>query len=292
MKKDQKKCPLCKKKDTRLLYPANIKPDFYDQPYQISGSEYGRHLDILKCPRCSLIFEETGLVRNRVPGFYSACQDPTYEVQRENRALAFKKVIARIKKLKSSGRWLDVGCATGTLLVEAYKEGYEVYGIEPSAWAAKIAQKEGLKVKTGRIETVNFPQGYFEVVTMIDVLEHLINPQLGLQKVAGLLKKGGLVCLVTPNIQSLTARFLKEKWWHIRPGHFFYFSPQTINILLKEAGFEIVLSKSYKWYFSSGYLWQRLLKLLSLPAVVCKSLNQITIGLNLRDSMEVYALKR
>lgn len=304
-------CPICKKKKLRLVYPANIKRDYFDKSYKrslkaslenefsssaykISGSEYGKHLDIFRCQECGVVFEETSLMREKILNYYSDWRDQVYEDERQNRTLAFKRIVSKIREFRPSGKLLDVGCATGTLLVEAKNSGYEVYGIESSFWASKIAQKKyHLNVTTGFIERSDFAEEYFDIVTLIDVIEHLYNPKLTLQKISRLIKKGGVICIVTPNIESFAAKVFREKWWHIRPCHFFYFSSKTMNALLKTTGFEIILFRTYKWYLSISYLFQRALKLLSFQkGLNIEILKKLTMGIDLRDSMEIYAVKK
>jgi 2-polyprenyl-3-methyl-5-hydroxy-6-metoxy-1,4-benzoquinol methylase len=287
-------CPICNKKRLYLVYPANIKKDYFDKSYLISGSEYGKHLDIYRCLRCGVVFEDMSLVREKIANFYQDLHDQAYEDERQNRTLAFKRIVSKIREFKPSGKLLDVGCATGSLLVEARNSGYDVYGIEPSSWASEIARKKyNLNVVAGCIEEKDFPREYFDIVTLIDVIEHLYEPKLALQKISRLIKEKGLICVVTPNIESFTARIFGEKWWHIRPSHFCYFPPKTMNALLKATGFEIIFLRTYKWYFSFSYLFQRVLRLLSFQRRLnFEILKKLTVGINLRDSMEVYAIKK
>ncbi|MFZ5366166.1 MAG: class I SAM-dependent methyltransferase [Patescibacteria group bacterium] len=290
----KKGCPICGVSNLSLVFPANIGPAPFKRSYKISGTDYGKHLDILRCLSCGIVFQEIGFSRKAIDHYYQSLDDPQYEEERINRSLAFKRIIKSLKKIRAAGKLLDVGCATGAFLVEARNYGYEVYGIEPSNWAVKIArEKYHLKVKKGFLKNVKFPKESLQLVTLIDVLEHLVDPISSLRKVCSLLEQDGVICIVMPNINSLAARILGERWWHIRPGHFFYFSPKTIKFLLEMTGFEIIISRRYKWYLSASYFFQRLLKLLSIPCKIkFKGLEKITLGIDLGDSMEVYAVKK
>jgi len=286
-------CPVCKERELSLLYPANIKKNYFIGSYLISGLDYGQHLDIYHCQKCGLVFERIDLLKREITNYYQNWQDSVYEEERANRAVSFRRIISKIKSLKPTGKLLDVGCATGALLIEAKKKGYEVYGIESSSWASEIARgKYGLNVTTGFIEGSEFSRNSFDIVTMVDVIEHFQEPGVSLQKIFRLLKKDGLICVVTPNIESFAAKIFGERWWHIRPGHFFYFSPQTIKTLFEMAGFETIFSRTYKWYLSFSYLFERGLKLLSLQSKPNEILKKITLGIDLKDSLEVYATKK
>ena len=87
------------------------------------------------------------------------------------------------------------------------------------------------------------PQDYepasFDVITFIEVLEHINNPREELKKFHSLLREGGALYITTPNFNSLSRRMLKEKWNIIEyPEHLSYYTPQTIHKLLTESGFK------------------------------------------------------
>lgn len=287
-------CPICKKRDFILIYPANIGKNFFEKLYKISGTEYGKHLDIFQCQNCGIIFEKSDEIKKKLISYYSHFHDQEYEDECENRAITFRKIISTIEEKKSSGNLLDIGCATGMFLAEAKNRGYEVYGVEPSSWAAKIAkEKHHLNVSIDNIEKLCLPENFFDIITLIDTIEHFYNPQGVFQKISHVIKKGGLLCIVTPNIKSIVAKILKDRWWHIRPSHLFYFSPKTVDYLLKKWNFEIISVKQYEWHFSVLYLLQRLLKLFSIENIIrAKWLKKIVLPVNLRDSMEIYAIKK
>ena len=93
---------------------------------------------------------------------------------------------------------------------------------------------------------------------MIDVIEHLPEPAAAAREVRRLLKTGGYFYVVTPDIDSLSARLLGGRWWGLRPAHIFYFSRATLRRLLEENGFEVVDSRSYGRIFTWQYWLSRL----------------------------------
>jgi hypothetical protein len=92
---------------------------------------------------------------------------------------------------------------------------------------------------------------------MIDVVEHLPDPRATLRAAASLLREGGLLYLLTPDVESVSARLLRSRWWGLRPAHLYYFSPATLSALLGQVGFEVVLIKSYGRIFTYGYWLSR-----------------------------------
>lgn len=287
-------CPLCHSKKVIRLYKANIPVSYFDTPYKISDSEYGKHRDIYRCNACQTVFEDIQNHLDKVKKHYQTSEDTDYERERGNRSQAFKRVLSGIQSFRPTGRLLDVGCATGAFMAEARFLGYTVYGVEPSVWASRVARSVfKLPVKTGRIEKAGYKKDFFDIVTLLDVIEHLEDPKRSLLRLASYIKKGGIICIVTPNIESLASKLLGERWWHIRPSHFYYFSPATMKSLLQEAGFEVLLVRRYKWYLSADYILKRIFKLIHLPWYpTIKWMESVTIGLDLRDSMELYAKKR
>src|SRR5437870_12938570 len=135
------------------------------------------------------------------------------------------------------GRLLDVGCALGDFLLEAKASGWDVEGVEISAFAAEQARARGLRVTTGRLEELALPAASFDVLTLYASGEHLADPVATLAAVRRLLVPGGLLHLVTPNVGGLQARLLGRLWYHYKPGeHLFYFAPPTLRLSMERAG--------------------------------------------------------
>ena len=73
---------------------------------------------------------------------------------------------------------LDVGCATGEFLAAAKARGWEGYGVETSAIAADYAARTyGVQIHVGALDSVPWPAGWFDAVTLWDVIEHVPSPR-------------------------------------------------------------------------------------------------------------------
>ncbi len=110
------------------------------------------------------------------------------------------------------GTLLDVGCAGRTFLDEARKTGFDVAGIELNASMAQYARSTyKLEVFTGRIEDIPLGKwsAAFEVVTLLDVLEHLPEPLATMKKIASWVRPHGFILIRGPLSNSRIAR-LKE----------------------------------------------------------------------------------
>lgn len=176
-----------------------------------------------------------------------------------------KKTFAdRLRKLErelgKKGNLLDVGCALGDCLLEAGKLGWkEAQGIEVADYAYKFAKRRGLRVRKGELDSFHFPNESFDAVTYQDVIEHLKDPLSELKNVYEILKPGGIIFIVTPDISGLWSRLLGPLWYHYKPGeHLNYFSQKSISFILRESGFKkITTSKTYH-ILSLKYILNRL----------------------------------
>jgi 2-polyprenyl-3-methyl-5-hydroxy-6-metoxy-1,4-benzoquinol methylase len=102
------------------------------------------------------------------------------------------------------GRLLDVGCLWGSFLGYAHERGFDVTGIEPFGKAATYV-KEVLKLNAsqGTLRSAALPAGSFDVVTILDVIEHMTDPVTELKEVYRVTKPGGLLIVSTPDVGSL-----------------------------------------------------------------------------------------
>jgi SAM-dependent methyltransferase len=91
----------------------------------------------------------------------------------------------------------------------------------------------------GDVVHAPFPHGSFDVITLIDVLEHCTAPKEVLNKIRALLVENGVLFIVTPNIAAWSRRFLNDKWFHLKPEHVCYYSPTSIRKLLTTLGFHL-----------------------------------------------------
>jgi 2-polyprenyl-3-methyl-5-hydroxy-6-metoxy-1,4-benzoquinol methylase len=166
---------------------------------------------------------------------------------------------------KTGGRKIfDVGCATGYFLDIARDHGWQTGGMEISEYAAEEVDRRGHKVFCGNFSEEEIKEK-FNVVTMWDVLEHLDNPLKYLKTANRILAEGGFLLINTINRKSLWARVL-NKHWHlfIPPEHLFYYTPKSLEILLKNSGFKVEKIKtagknfSLSYIFSTLYHWQKL----------------------------------
>lgn len=149
---------------------------------------------------------------------------------------------------------LDIGCWDGSYAIRYKKSTNTVYGVEASATAEKRAREKGVVTKYGNFMENKFFDGMqFDVVVAGEIIEHVFDTDLFLQKIHGLLKPHGQLILTTPNVASLPRRILlllgKNPLLDNRivkdtAGHIRYFTFKGVYELLKDNGFEVVKAES------------------------------------------------
>lgn len=151
----------------------------------------------------------------------------------------FDRRLAWIESLRKRGRLLEVGCAYGLFLRRARERGWDVTGVELAADCAEIAAANAsAPVLTGDLLEVDLP-GRFDVIVMIDVIEHMRDPAACIARCSDLLVEGGLLVIETGDLESRWARWLGRRWHFVDPPqHLFYFNASSLRRLLRRNGIE------------------------------------------------------
>jgi len=295
-------CGLCRETNYQVVYPGSPQAKPGPDSVKITDGQYQVCGQIVRCNGCGLVYVNPQLVSEKLVSLYSEMEDPTYHVEASGRKVAFRRILKQLERLRrcdsSPVRLLDVGAATGLLLEEAEKLGWYAVGVEPSKWAARVASEEhGLQVHCGTLDNCPFEKKSFDFITAVDVLEHVSDPRGLLEEFHNWLKPDGIACVVTPDFESLAARVLKQKWWHIRQAHQYYFSEHTLARMIESTNYEAVKKKRYGWTFSVDYWASRFENFnrhvfAALQFVKHKtflrSVFKWNVGINFRDSFEWY----
>jgi len=288
-------CPACGGKSIRTRKKGTYSERLTQDQIRITDSQYGKTWDLSRCPDCGHIFANPCPSPDYIFSLYGQVEDPLYEEEAAGRARNFRPILDTLQKLvPAGGRLFDVGAATGILLDLARRRGFAPDGVEPSAWAVRVAaEKYRLALRRGAFETAALIPGSCAVVTMIDFIEHTPVPLAAVEKANQILRPGGILSLVTPDIHSLAARIAGRRWWHYRPAHLAFFSCSSLQALLGRSGFSIIHERRYAWTFSAHYLlsrktaFSRVLRIKTLASF----LKKIPLKLALGDSFEIYARK-
>lgn len=155
----------------------------------------------------------------------------------------------------TEGNVLDAGCGAGHVAHWLHGLGFEAWGCDPSQSGIDLARKHfpGPEYFVGDLvagppETA--PEGGYDGVVSVEVVEHLYDPDAMLKNCARALKPGGWIILTTPYhgyvknlVLALTNKY-DDHWMVDSPGgHIKFFSPKTITATLERSGFTDVTIK-------------------------------------------------
>lgn len=194
------------------------------------------------------------------------------------RRIAERMALGLIPALEG-GRLLDVGCGNGAFLEWYSKHGWRVYGVEPSERAYSICRQKGLEVFHGELDQAGYPPDYFDVVSLVHVLEHTTRPLAVLTEVRRVLKPNGLVLVGVPNFGCYDRKLLSESWWPLEaPRHIYHFDVKTLCTMLRRSGFRIKSVKG-KSIFSYNHKYLKLF------------LSNRSSGISIYDLLKLFMVK-
>jgi SAM-dependent methyltransferase len=207
--------------------------------HRLVGSK--NQFGLWKCLCCGTIFTcdqaPTAMLEELYDHYYDAARFELLGVV----AKSLERVVLSFESFRSTGRILDIGFGEGGLLQVAEKNGWECYGTELSPRSLEYGVQRGWIVTDKADSDDRFAPQSFDVVTMIELLEHVPNPQEVLQAAARWLRPGGLLYLTTPNAKSLNQRVLGLEWSVVSPPeHIVIWTPKGIRCALSELGFHDV----------------------------------------------------
>jgi SAM-dependent methyltransferase len=180
---------------------------------------------------------------------------------------------------QGSPRVLDIGCATGALLLRLRERGWRVKGVEISPSAGYAREQRGLDVRTLPLEENHFPPDSFDLILSSHLIEHLNEPGAFVREVYRILRTGGRFLVTTPNIAGFQARLFGGRWRSAIFDHLYLFSVRTLKALLSGTGFAV----------EGVYTWGGLAA--GAPACLKKIADRAVKPLGLGDVMLVKAGK-
>ena len=151
---------------------------------------------------------------------------------------------------------MDIGSSYGLFVDEAYRRGWQAYGMEIDPIACKYCRKNfpNIILFDNPLENDELPENYFDVITLWGVIEHMCDPALSLKLIRKAIKPGGLIFIDTGDVESWPKRLLGKSWWHFMGQHLYFYSKKTLSELLKKSGFRVKEIDTHKIYFSISSL--------------------------------------
>jgi SAM-dependent methyltransferase len=256
---------------------------------------------ILRCPACGVgkTHLSAGFSTESIytEEYFQGGQADGYSDYIGSEAVLRAEFGAAVKALRragaSGGKLLELGCAYGFFLAEA-KPYFDVRGIEVSESAARFCRSRGLDVEQGSLtEEYVGRSGPFDAVVMLDVVEHLPEPDRVLELVRGGMKPGGKLLLTTGDWESALSRIMGKRWRLMTPPqHTFFFSPRTMSAMLARVGFDVIECRKPWKTVPFGLILYQLGRILGMSKP--PRLDGVSLGLpvNLFDAFRMVAVRR
>lgn len=273
-------CPLCGNVKAHIVYPSLHPIDSRESPKGPGGyapsASWREEGTIVRCLACNVVYKDPFPKPEILKKGYEESIDEQYLALLPERRATFAHELHFIERYikprrdapqkprmldtsrilqnsRSSNviknrnpRILDIGCAEGTLLALAREHGWDVTGVEPNKHFIRWAHKHyKLPLLQGSVFHPALKRGSYDVITLLDVIEHVHNPRAFLQRCYELLAPEGILFISTPDIGSLPARMMRRRWFYILTIHVFYFTRRTMSGLLRSAGFTDIRTRRY-----------------------------------------------
>jgi SAM-dependent methyltransferase len=190
-------CPICNSRNAAVLYGPKLPAKFDETA---PPSPYSAHYQINRCVNCGLIYSSPVMDDWGVSRLYQdSCETNVSPGEEDNvrRTMALCYQLAA-PHLRGRERVLDIGCDMGFMLEAAKSDGFdELHGIEPVPAARSVATTIAGTVVTDKFfEQTDYPAYYFDLITLIHVLDHLYDPRVVLRQARKNLRPAGLVLAV------------------------------------------------------------------------------------------------
>lgn len=219
-----KNCPLCSSNDFSLIkemkYPEGI-------------------LRVSRCNNCSISFSSTRFTDEYLHlKYYSKNYEEEIVGSVDYEKISkrfFWGIVDKIMKLKKDGRWLDIGCGKGYLLDVVSKNEFKCYGIDIKN---EFIDNKEITFFNKSIFECDFGGVKFDVISMINVLDHIGFPAKYLRKAYDLLNPSGILYIHVPNEHYFGEKMFGSVY---SPNvHLVNYSEKNIESVLKRFGFSKV----------------------------------------------------
>lgn len=230
-----------------------------------------RGYSIARCRQCGLWYVNPQPTAEELSEFYAQYDDG--EQWRSGEEHFNRGVRRAILRAKRAGAVLDIGCGSGNFLRCMRAAGFSVSGIEPSGTGSEYAREaHGIEIHHGMIEDylAAHADQRFDVITLLNVLEHLRDPAQILLQLRQALAPNGVIAIVVPDARfhDFLGRLRRgigfaDPYWLNRPtsflsgfklpDHLCSFQPRTIKSLLQKCGFHVVALQNAPVVFNARF---------------------------------------
>ncbi len=149
-----------------------------------------------------------------------------------------------MRRFAPKGKLLDIGLGTGFNAKAFSEQGYDVHGLDPAPEAIAFAKKTApnVAILQSGFPSHEVPSDTYDVVALLDVLEHLKDDMTALEDVHRVLKKGGIAVITVPAFRFLWSPHDE------RAHHFRRYRKHELRKLFLETGFEVHVLSYYNFF--------------------------------------------
>ncbi len=211
----------------------------------------GKPTRYVRCKGCSTVYASPCAPRSvrfsRLDATFSYGEHAIRNAACRQQALRAEAEL--IKRYAVGGRMLDVGCSLGDLFIGFPDPAWQRYGVElsPSA-AVHAASNHSARVHAGTLLSAGYPIDFFDLVTMIDTMYYLDDPEAEFREIFRVMKPGGILAIEIPGQAFMLWRsrgvlcWLIERRWarlHSDSAYVLWPTPAGLRRFLTEIGFQI-----------------------------------------------------
>ena len=214
------KCPMCTHKDHQYIKNRDFKSNY------------------VKCGHCGSVYSQNYIAPEALENFYEKFTGYDIPELTGNVEQTLRSWVTSFEQYRVLNKICDIGFGAGFLLKIASEEGWGCSGNEFSAQSIRIGEQNGWEVSLGALNPGNLT-GPFDVVTLIETVEHVPSPGALIHDAAARLRQGGIIFGTTPNANSLNSLLFGGAWdIYTYPNHLVIHTKKSLRMNLELAGFD------------------------------------------------------
>jgi len=192
--------------------------------------------ELWRCDACESMFRHPILSGQQYLSLYSAGASESWSANEDRNDLA--AIRAQILLREADCSVLDIGCGTGGFLL-TLPASTRKFGIEPSLEAAAAASTAGISIKGRTCDDLDRSL-LFDIITIVDVIEHVADPLNFLDLAATHLKPGGSLMIASgdPSFWLWRLLFRSRFWYSSFPEHISFPSRRLLDLWRKRRSME------------------------------------------------------
>jgi SAM-dependent methyltransferase len=228
---DRSLCPVCECRETRVYVSGDQAPN---RPIQ-------RSFQFFLCPGCRLRFQVVS--QEEAVGLFADLEEVSLRdyVPSRQELCCDEEILRGFARMGPGRRLLDIGSGDGTFLAAARKRGFDCLGTDVSQALARAARERSqVPVLVGQLTDLDLPVGSFDWINLDQVLSYIPNLREIMQRVADLLRVGGICRIREYDADSLSSRLKGKNYWMYSPTNVNVSTGKSIAALARTAHLDVI----------------------------------------------------